>query len=203
VAYLVSSNQAIFIVPDSFRVVRVRRAARRRLSFTNSTVKGTYAGSTTTPATLGVGIFSGRIHGGTVPVRRATSLALRYWRAERREYGSCGQCHLQCRLNTNKWKRNHCGKCRRKRYHVHSLPIEVRSSFAERSKSRSLNLRTVAFTSNALCCELQRVAALWSQAFSRLECSLRTALSEDGRTEKTQCCTIPRQTAYSTRLTIS
>jgi len=54
----------------------------------------------------------------------------------------------------------HCGEYRRKRYHVYSLPIEVRSGFDERSKSRSLNLRTVAFTSDALpanfsdCCAL-------------------------------------------------
>jgi len=58
VAYLVSSNQAIFIVPDS-SVLFGFGEPQAPVSFTNSTVKGTYAGSTTTPATLGVGIFSG------------------------------------------------------------------------------------------------------------------------------------------------
>ncbi|MCU1240020.1 MAG: Serine protease, subtilase family [Candidatus Acidoferrum typicum] len=58
VAYLVSSNQAIFIVPDS-SVLFGSGEPQAPVSFTNSTVKGTYAGSTTAPATLGVGIFSG------------------------------------------------------------------------------------------------------------------------------------------------
>jgi hypothetical protein len=58
VAYLVSSNQAIFIVPDS-SVLFGFGEPQAPVPFTNSTVKGTYAGSTTAPATLGVGIFSG------------------------------------------------------------------------------------------------------------------------------------------------
>jgi len=58
VAYLVSSNQAFFVVPDSsvsFGFGEPQTAG----GFTNSVVNGTYAGSTTTPATLGVAIFSG------------------------------------------------------------------------------------------------------------------------------------------------
>ena len=201
-AYLVSSNQAIFIVPDS-SVLFGFGEPQAPVSFTNSTVKGTYAGSTTTPATLGVGIFSGEFTAdGASPTGNITGIE---------DIGAPSGASTGVAANAT--------------YSVASTPTNGRGTiagnvggngimytvspskfvvvFAERSKSRSLNLRTVAFTSNALCCELQRVAALWSQAFSRLECSLRTALSEDGRTEKTQCCTIPRQTAYSTRLTIS
>jgi hypothetical protein len=58
VAYLVSSNQAFFIVPDS-SVLFGFGEPQEALSFTNSAVTGAYAGSTTTPATLGVTIFSG------------------------------------------------------------------------------------------------------------------------------------------------
>ena len=58
VAYLVSSNQAFFIVPDS-SVLFGFGEPQAPGSFTTSTVNGTYAGSTTNPATLGVSIFSG------------------------------------------------------------------------------------------------------------------------------------------------
>ena len=58
VAYLVSTKQAFFIVPDStvlFGFGMLQAAG----SFTNGVVNGRYAGSTTAPATLGVAIFSG------------------------------------------------------------------------------------------------------------------------------------------------
>jgi hypothetical protein len=58
VAYLVSSNQAIFIVPDS-SVLFGFGEPQASGSLTNRTVNGSYAGSTTNPATPGVGIFSG------------------------------------------------------------------------------------------------------------------------------------------------
>jgi hypothetical protein len=58
VAYLVSPNEAFFIVPDS-SVLFGFGEPQAPGSFTNTTVSGTYAGSTTTPATLGVAIFSG------------------------------------------------------------------------------------------------------------------------------------------------
>jgi hypothetical protein len=58
VAYLVSSNQAFFIVPDS-TVLFGFGEPQAAGSFTNSAVNGRYAGSTTTPATLGVIDFSG------------------------------------------------------------------------------------------------------------------------------------------------
>jgi hypothetical protein len=58
VAYLVSSNQAIFIAPDS-SVLFGFGEPQAPGSLTNSTVNGRYAGATTNPATLGVGIFSG------------------------------------------------------------------------------------------------------------------------------------------------
>jgi hypothetical protein len=58
VAYMVSSNQAFFIVSDS-SVLFGFGEPQAAGAFTNSAVKGTYAGSTTTPATLGVTIFSG------------------------------------------------------------------------------------------------------------------------------------------------
>jgi len=57
-AYMVSSNQAFIIVPDStvsFGFGEPQTAG----SFTNSSVSGTYAGSTTTPATVNVAILSG------------------------------------------------------------------------------------------------------------------------------------------------
>ena len=57
-AYLVSSNQAFFIVPDGsvlFGFGETQAAG----SFTNTAVTGTYAGLATTPAALGVSIFSG------------------------------------------------------------------------------------------------------------------------------------------------
>ena len=57
-AYLVSSNQAFFIVPDS-SVLFGFGDAQAAGSFTNASVTGAYAGSATTPAALGVSIFSG------------------------------------------------------------------------------------------------------------------------------------------------
>ena len=57
-AYMVSANQAFLIVPDS-SVLFGFAEPQAVGPFTNSTVKGTYGGSTTTPATLGVAIFSG------------------------------------------------------------------------------------------------------------------------------------------------
>jgi len=57
-AYMVSSNQAFIIVPDSavsFGFGEPQAAG----SFTNGWVSGTYAGSTTTPATVNAVIFSG------------------------------------------------------------------------------------------------------------------------------------------------
>jgi hypothetical protein len=58
VAYMVSSNHAFFIVPDS-SVLFGFGEPQAAGSFTNGAVNGRYAGSTTTPATLGVAIFSG------------------------------------------------------------------------------------------------------------------------------------------------
>jgi hypothetical protein len=57
-AYLLSSNQAFFIAPDS-TVLFGFGEPQATGSFTNSTVMGSYAGSTTSAATLGVAIFSG------------------------------------------------------------------------------------------------------------------------------------------------
>ncbi len=57
-AYLVSSNQAFFIVPDG-SVLFGFGEAQAAGSFTNTAVMGKYAGSATTPAALGVFIFSG------------------------------------------------------------------------------------------------------------------------------------------------
>ena len=57
-AYLVSSNQAFFIVPDG-SVLFGFGEAQAAGSFTNTAVTGTYAGLATTPAALGVSIFSG------------------------------------------------------------------------------------------------------------------------------------------------
>lgn len=57
-AYLVSSNQAFFIVPDG-SVLFGFGEAQAAGSFTNSAVTGTYAGLAETPAALGVSIFSG------------------------------------------------------------------------------------------------------------------------------------------------
>jgi hypothetical protein len=57
-AYLVSSNQAFFIVPDG-SVLFGFGEAQAAGSFTNTAVMGKYAGSPTTPAALGVVMFSG------------------------------------------------------------------------------------------------------------------------------------------------
>src|SRR5712664_3073544 len=57
-AYMVSANQAFFIVPDSSVLFGFGEPQAAGV-FTNSAVTGTYAGSTSTPATLGVAIFSG------------------------------------------------------------------------------------------------------------------------------------------------
>jgi hypothetical protein len=58
VAYMVSSNQAFFIVPDS-TVLSGFGEPQATGALTNSAVMGRYAGSATAPATLGVVIFSG------------------------------------------------------------------------------------------------------------------------------------------------
>jgi len=57
-AYIVSSNQAFFIVPDS-SVLFGLGEAQAAASFTNSAVTGRYAGSATSAAALGVTNFSG------------------------------------------------------------------------------------------------------------------------------------------------
>lgn len=57
-AYLVSSNQAFFIVPDG-SVLFGFGEAQAAGSFTNTAVTGRYAGLAETPAALGVSIFSG------------------------------------------------------------------------------------------------------------------------------------------------
>jgi hypothetical protein len=73
-AYLVSSNQAIFIVPDS-SVLFGFGDAQAAGSFTNTAVKGKYAGSATTPATLGVVIFSGEFTAdGAIPTGNITGI---------------------------------------------------------------------------------------------------------------------------------
>jgi hypothetical protein len=58
VAYMVSSNQAFLIVPDSSVLFGFAESQATGV-FTNGAINGTYAGSTTSPATLGVAIFSG------------------------------------------------------------------------------------------------------------------------------------------------
>jgi hypothetical protein len=57
-AYVVSSNEAFFLVPDS-SVLFGFGEAQAAGSFTNAAVNGTYAGSAATPAAVGVSIFSG------------------------------------------------------------------------------------------------------------------------------------------------
>lgn len=58
VAYLVSSNQAFFVVPDS-SVLFGFGDPQSAAPLTNSSLSGTYAGLATVPMTLGVTIFSG------------------------------------------------------------------------------------------------------------------------------------------------
>jgi hypothetical protein len=73
-AYLVSSNQAFFIVPDT-SVLFGFGDAQAAGSFTNSSVSGKYAGSTTTPAALGVAIFSGEFTAdGAIPTGNITGI---------------------------------------------------------------------------------------------------------------------------------
>ncbi len=57
-AYVVDSNEAFFIVPDS-TVLFGFGQPQALGAFSNSSVQGVYAGSTTNPMTLGVVIFSG------------------------------------------------------------------------------------------------------------------------------------------------
>jgi hypothetical protein len=71
-SYLVSSNQAFFIVPDS-SVLFGFGDAQAAGSFTNTAVIGKYAGSATTPAALGVSIFSGEFSAdGAIPTGNIT-----------------------------------------------------------------------------------------------------------------------------------
>jgi hypothetical protein len=71
-SYLVSSNQAFFIVPDS-SVLFGFGDAQAAGSFTNTAVVGKYAGSATTPAALGVSIFSGEFTAdGAIPIGNIT-----------------------------------------------------------------------------------------------------------------------------------
>jgi hypothetical protein len=71
-SYLVSSNQAFFIVPDS-SVLFGFGDAQAAGSFTNTAVIGKYAGSATTPAALGVSIFSGDFTAnGAIPTGNVT-----------------------------------------------------------------------------------------------------------------------------------
>jgi hypothetical protein len=73
-AYMVSSNQAFFIIPDS-SVLFGFGEAQAAGSFTNSAVNGTYAGSTTTPAALGAVIFSGEFTAnGAIPTGNITGI---------------------------------------------------------------------------------------------------------------------------------
>jgi hypothetical protein len=58
VAYLVGSNQAFFVVPDS-SVLFGFGDPQTSTPLTNSALSGTYAGLTTVPMTLGTTIFSG------------------------------------------------------------------------------------------------------------------------------------------------
>jgi len=60
-AYLVSANQAFFIVPDS-SVLFGFGDAQAAGQFTNMAVVGRYSGSATTPAALGVNTFSGEFN---------------------------------------------------------------------------------------------------------------------------------------------
>jgi len=62
-AYLVNTNQAFLIVPDS-TVLFGFGESQAAGPLTNSAVMGRYAGSATTPATLGVVIFSGEFTAG-------------------------------------------------------------------------------------------------------------------------------------------
>lgn len=74
VAYLVSSNRAFVVVPDS-SVLFGFGEPQSSLPFTNSAVMGTYAGSTATPASLGVAIFSGEFSAnGTSPSGSITGI---------------------------------------------------------------------------------------------------------------------------------
>jgi hypothetical protein len=72
VAYLVSANQAFFVVPDGSVLFGFGDPQAATL-LTNSAVSGTYAGLTTVPATLGVTIFSGEFSAnGASPIGTVT-----------------------------------------------------------------------------------------------------------------------------------
>ena len=72
VAYMVSSNRAFFIVPDS-SVLFGSGEPQAAGPLTDTAVRGAYAGSTTAAATLGVGIFSGEFTAdGAIPTGTIT-----------------------------------------------------------------------------------------------------------------------------------
>ncbi len=73
-AYMVNSNQAFLVVADS-SVLYGFGDSQASGSFTNNELKGTYAGSTTFPATPGVVIFSGEFTAdGATPVGGITGV---------------------------------------------------------------------------------------------------------------------------------
>ena len=73
-AYMVSSNQAFFIIPDS-SVLFGFGEAQAAGSLTNAAVAGTYAGLSTTAAALGVSIFSGEFTAdGASPIGNLTGV---------------------------------------------------------------------------------------------------------------------------------
>jgi hypothetical protein len=73
-AYLVSSNQAFFIVPDG-SVLFGFGEAQAAESFSNTAVMGRYAGSATNAAALGVTIFSGEFTAdGASPTGKVTGI---------------------------------------------------------------------------------------------------------------------------------
>ena len=75
VAYMVSSNRAFFIVPDS-SVLFGFGEPQAAGSFTNNAVQGGYAGSATSAAALGVVIFSGEFTAdGASPTGSITGVA--------------------------------------------------------------------------------------------------------------------------------
>ncbi len=72
VAYLANANQAFLFVSDN-NVLFGFGEPQAAGSFTNGAVKGTYAGSTTNPASFGVTVFSGEfIADGTTPTGNIT-----------------------------------------------------------------------------------------------------------------------------------
>jgi hypothetical protein len=144
-AYMVGSNQAFFIAPDR-SVLFGFGEAQAAGSFTNTAVTGRYAGLATTPAALGVSIFSGEFTvDGASPTGNLTGVE---------DIGAPSGSTLGASVNATysisssptNGRGTIAGKHWRQWRHIRNFRVEVCCGFHERSKPGHPDLRTVIFT---------------------------------------------------------